>query len=112
MYQPIVIKKTNDLLEILQGINFFKDNDIENTEFAEKYFLKILTEKFINGKIYDDEFFDDEEFEICLNEIYVGSILTELKRKGYLNSYEDEYTDESFFLTDDGKEYLKNIQCE
>ncbi len=33
-----------------------------------------------------------------------------LKNKGYINSYEDENTEETFFLTEDGKEMLKNLK--
>lgn len=110
MYQPIVIETTNELIEMLISISFFKENDLNNTKFAENYFLNKLTEKFIDGKIYDEDLFTDEEFETCLKEIIVGTVLLNLKDKGYVNSYEDENTEEMFFLTEDGKEYLKNIQ--
>jgi DNA-binding PadR family transcriptional regulator len=41
-----------------------------------------------------------------------GSILYELKDKGYVNSYEDDNTEEMFFLTKKGKKYLKNDKLE
>jgi DNA-binding PadR family transcriptional regulator len=44
-----------------------------------------------------------------LKDIIAGSILYQLKEKGYVNSYEDENTDEVFFLTEEGREYVKNI---
>jgi DNA-binding MarR family transcriptional regulator len=47
--------------------------------------------------------------ETCLKEIIVGSTLQQLKEKGYINSYEDENTEE-VFLTEDSKEYIKNMK--
>jgi predicted transcriptional regulator len=37
-----------------------------------------------------------------------GTILNELKTKGLVNSYEDDNTEEMFFLTEKGKKVLKN----
>jgi hypothetical protein len=109
IYQPEVITKTKQIIEILSDINFFKDHEIEKTDFAEQYFNDKLTEKFINGEINDDGVFGEEEMENFLKEIIAGSILHQLKEKGYINSYEDENTDEVFFLTEEGKEYVKNM---
>ena len=50
--------------------------------------------------------------EICiiyLKEIIAGTLLNELKNKGLVNSYEDDDTEETFFLTDEGKEHLKKM---
>jgi hypothetical protein len=109
IYQPIVIEKTNEIINILEESDFFKENELESTEFAKKYFLNKLTEKFIIGDIdlENDPIFTDEEFEVCLREVFAGTILNELKDKGYVESYEDEVTEERFFLTEEGKEYLK-----
>lgn len=110
-YQPTVIEKTKEIINILIESQFFIDYELETTEFAEKYFLNKLTEKFIKEGIdYDiDELFSEQEFDVCLREIVAGSVLYELKSKGYVNSYEDENTDETFFLTEKGKEYIKDI---
>ncbi len=53
--------------------------------------------------------FTEEEFETLLKEIIAGTVLEELKSKGLVGSYEDEDTEEMFFLTPKGKKYLKNI---
>ena len=70
-----------------------------------------MTEKFINGQLdSDDELFGEDEFAKLLQELVAGSVLYELKEKGYINSYEDDETEEMFFLTEDGKKFLKNIK--
>lgn len=109
-YQPIVIEKTTEILCILEESNFFKDYEIENFDFAIKYLNDKLTEKFILGELDEqsDNLFGEEEFNVILREIIAGTILTELKHKGLVNSYEDDNTEELFFLTKKGKKVLKN----
>ena len=112
IYQPIVIEMTNDIITDLTESEFFADYEIQSTVFAEKYLLDKLTEKFILGELEneDDEFlgvFNDDEFEVVLREIVAGSVLYELKEKGLVDSYEDETTEEMFFLTKKGKRVMK-----
>ena len=109
IYQPIVIEKTTEILCILEESNFFKDYEIENFDFAIKYLNDKLTEKFISGKydMEEDEFFEEKEFETVLREIVAGTILYDLKKKGFVESYDDEITEELFFLTEKGKKLLK-----
>jgi hypothetical protein len=112
IYQPIVIEMTNEIITDLTESEFFADYDIQSTVFAEKYLLDKLTEKFILGELEndDDEFlgvFNDEEFDVVLREIVAGSVLYELKEKGLVDSYEDETTEEMFFLTKKGKRIMK-----
>jgi hypothetical protein len=110
IYQPIVIEKTNDIIESL--IDFFDDYEIESLDFAKEYLCDKLTEKFINGELEEDEIgnvllFTESEFEVILKELIAGSILYELKDKGLIGSYEDNTTEETFFLTKKGKKALK-----
>ena len=112
IYQPIVVEMTNEIITDLTESEFFADYEIQSTVFAEKYLLDKLTEKFILGELEneDDEFlgvFNDDEFEVVLREIVAGSVLYELKEKGLVDSYEDETTEEMFFLTKKGKKMLK-----
>jgi len=112
IYQPIVIEMANDIITDLMESEFFADYDIQSTVFAEKYLLDKLTEKFILGELEndDDEFlgvFNDDEFEVVLREIVAGSVLYELKEKGLVDSYEDDTTEEMFFLTKKGKRVMK-----
>lgn len=108
IYQPIVIERTNEIIETLIETNFFDDYEIKVTDFARNHISDNLTEKFINGDtdLSDDEIFTEEEFEKLLREIVAGTILNELKDKGLVNSYEDDNTEELFFLTEKGKKML------
>jgi predicted transcriptional regulator len=112
IYQPIVIEMTNDIISDLTESEFFSDYEIQSTAFAEKYLLDKLTEKFILGELEDDEneflgVFNDDEFDVVLREIVAGSVLYELKEKGLVDSYEDDSTEEMFFLTEEGKKHMK-----
>ena len=112
IYQPIVMEMTNDIINDLVETEFFKDYEIISTEFAKKYLLDKLTEKFILGELENDEdeflsVFNDDEFEVVLREIVAGSVLYELKEKGLVDSYEDDTTEEMFFLTKKGKRVMK-----
>ena len=112
IYQPIVIEMANEIITDLTESEFFADYEIQSTVFAEKYLLDKLTEKFILGELEneDDEFlgvFNDDEFEMVLREIVAGSVLYELKEKGLVDSYEDDTTEEMFFLTKKGKRVMK-----
>ena len=112
IYQPVVIEMTNEIISDLTESLFFEDYEIQSTVFAEKYLLDKLTEKFIIGELEndDDEFlgvFNDDEFEVVLREIVAGSVLYELKEKGLVDSYEDDTTEEMFFLTKKGKSAMK-----
>ena len=110
IYQPIVIEKANEIIESLR--DFFDEYEIKSMEFAQKYLCDKLTEKFIIGEL-DEELdielflFEEEEFETILRELIAGSVLYELKEKGLIDSYEDESTEEMFFLTEKGKNEMK-----
>ena len=110
IYQPIVIERTKEIIETLVETNFFLDYEIEVTNFAKNHISDKLTEKFINGDtdLTEDEIFSEDEFENLLREIVAGTILNELKTKGLVNSYEDDNTEEMFFLTEKGKKVLKS----
>ena len=115
VYQPIVIQKTQEIITILKETNFFTDYEIENLTFTENYLKDKLTEKFILGELdmSDDPNFDvfnDDEFDEIIRCIVAGSILYDLKTKGYVNSYEDENTEETFFLTEEGNFKLNKIK--
>jgi hypothetical protein len=109
-YQPIVIEETENLIQGLIESEFFLDYDITDYSFAKQHLLDILTEKYING-LFDDldnELFTEDEFTKLLQQIVAGSLLSDLKELGLINSYEDENTEETFFLTEEGKNLLRN----
>jgi hypothetical protein len=99
-YQPIVIEETENLIQGLIESEFFLDYDITDYSFAKQHLLDILTEKYING-LFEDE------FTKLLQQIVAGSLLSDLKERGLINSYEDENTEETFFLTEEGKNLLR-----
>jgi hypothetical protein len=110
IYQPIVIEKSNEIIESLTDL--FTDYEIMSLEFARKYLCDKLTDKFIEGSLDNDDedsilIFNDEEFEVMLREIVAGSVLYELKEKGLVDSYQDDTTEEMFFLTKKGKKVMK-----
>lgn len=112
VYQPVVIKRTDEIIEILIESDFFKDYELSNTETARNLILDELTTKFIKGDLdmEYDELFTEDEFTAVLNKIIAATMLKDLKEKGFLNSYEDDDTEETFFLTDEGKEAILNMK--
>jgi len=110
VYQPIVIEETENIINGLIESEFFSDYEIDNYSYAREHILDILTQKFIDGQLEDDdlELFTEDEFTVMLQNIIAGSILSELKERGLINSYEDETVEETFFLTDKGRELLND----
>ena len=108
VYQPEVIDASEKFILALEESHFFSDYEIEDKTFAKTYLLDVFTRKFIEGKLdYEEGMFNESEFETILKEIAAGSLLYQLKEKGFINSYEDDDTEETFFLTEEGKKYLK-----
>lgn len=112
VYQSGIIAKATEIVELLVESKFYEENEIKSTDFSMEYLLEKLTEKFISGEpVMDDDYlFSDEDFDVILKEILVGSHLSEIKRKGYINTYSDENTDEIYFITEQGKNYLKSLK--
>lgn len=109
IYQPKVKEIAKEIIDDLTESGFFTEYEIVSTEFANEYLCEKLTEKFIIGELdLEEALFDEDEFTKILQEIVDGSLLNELKKKGYINSYEDEDTEELFFLTEEGKKYVKD----
>ena len=79
-YQPIVIKKSEDIVFVLRETGFFEDYEIENEEFAFNYMCEKLTDKFIAGELNesaedDEHLFTEDEMEKFLRDLIAGSIL-------------------------------------
>jgi hypothetical protein len=112
-YQPIVLEETENMIQGLIESEFFSDYEINDYTFARQHISDILTQKFIDGILENEEdeeveLFTEDEFTKLLQEIVAGSLLYELKEKGLINSYEDDSTEETFFLTENGKKLLKD----
>jgi predicted transcriptional regulator len=110
IYQPEIKREADQIVKTLKESGFFNEFELENEKFATTHFCEKLTEKFIDGKFNDDELFTEEEFDGILKEIIAGSMLNQLKEKGYINSYEDDETEETFFLTEEGKKYMEELK--
>lgn len=110
VYQPIVIEETENLIQGLIESEFFKDYEIDDLTYTRERLLDVMTEKYLNGLLNDDEelLFTEEEFDNLLKDIIAGTLLHELKKKGMIESYEDDQTEERFFLTENGKKFLEN----
>jgi len=110
VYQPIVIEETEKLINGLIESQFFSDYEIDDYSYAMEHISDVLTQKFIDGGLDDYlELFTEDEFTELLQRIITGSLLSELKNRGLINSYEDETVEETFFLTDEGRDLLRNI---
>ena len=112
MIIPSIVQ--HHLETILMGLresDFFTEYEI-----SEKYANKLLTDQLMdiyvrNPSMEDNDFFwTEEEFEVLLQKIVTGSIMYELVDDGVLKSYEDEDTEETFFLTEKGKMLSKELK--
>lgn len=107
-YQPIVVKKSTQMLEVLEDLDFFTEHEINNKQYVFEYFCDVFTEKFIKGEITDDDIIINEyEFHKYLTEIILISALQSLKENNLVDSIEDENNEEVFFLTELGKNAVK-----
>jgi len=103
-FLPKIIEISDEIIEVLIEDKFFVDFEIQDMAYAKKRFCEELTAKFVNGELDEDgDIFTDSEYDVILNEIVAEDILRSLQKEGYVNSYEDDNTEEVFFLTDEGK---------
>lgn len=105
IYQPIVIERANEIMNVLRETDFFFEYEIEDESFAMTYLCDKLTDKFIKGELDEsiENLFHEDDMEQFLKEIVAGSLLYELQNKGIIDSIEDENNEERFFLTEKGK---------
>jgi hypothetical protein len=111
-YLPKIIEVSEEMINILIEDQFFDDFEITDYSYARKRFCDELTAKFIAGDLdfEDDELFTDEELDAILKEIAAESVLSTLKKSGYINSYEDDDVEETFFLTEKGKKEIERLK--
>ena len=109
-YLPKIETITEEIIQTLVEDEFFKDFEIEDYSYARKRFAEELTKKFlVNGLDEENGIFNEDEFDTILKEIAAEDVLRSLQKKGFINSYEDEGVEEIFFLTEKGREEMKNI---
>lgn len=110
-YLPKIQKITEDIISTLVEDNYFTDFEISSQDYARKRISDELTRKFLeNGLNNEDEgYLTEEEFDTILKEIVAEDLLRSLQKKGLIDSYEDDETEEMFFLTSKGKEEVNNM---
>ena len=109
-YQPIVMKRADETIELLESVNFFNENKIESTKYIRTRLCDMITEKFISGELTENEpMFTRDEFMELMKEIVAHSVLEGLQKKGLVGSYEDDDFEETFFITELGKNHMEKI---
>jgi len=101
-YQPFIIKLCDDVFHDLTG-------DITPSDRNKATLCDLLTQKFLDGELSegDTELFESEdEVAKFVNLCMVNDNLEVLHEKGLLGTYDDG---ETYFLTETGKMYSKNI---
>jgi hypothetical protein len=108
-YIPKVEAIADDIIQTLIEDKFFEDFEIKDYSYTRKRFCDELTAKFLLNGLEDEgiSLFNDEEFDKILKEVIAEDILRTLQKNGLINSYEDENTEEVFFLTDKGREEVE-----
>jgi hypothetical protein len=111
-YLPKIEKIAQELINTLIEDEFFEDFEIVDSAYAKKRFCDDLTTKFIAGGVDfdEDDIFTEDELDAILRDIIAENTLRSLEKSGFINSYEDETVEETFFLTEKGKAELTKIQ--
>jgi len=111
VYQPIVIEMCDEIINELIDSKFFEEYGITDYTYAKTHICDELTKKYINnGLDLETGIFTEDEFDLLLKTIIASNTLNKLKRLGYVNSYEDDETEEIFFINDKGREYLEKLK--
>jgi hypothetical protein len=111
-YLPKIQEITEGIIATLVDDNYFIDFEISSQDYARKRISDELTIKFLENGLNNEEdgYLSEDEFDIILKEIVAEDLLRTLQKKGLLNSYEDDNTEEVFFLTTLGKEEIVNLE--
>jgi ribosomal protein S8 len=110
-YLPKIQEITEEIIASLVEDDYFVDFEISSQDYARKRISDELTKKFLENGLDNEEegYFNEEEFDIILKEIIAEDVLRTLQKGGYINSYEDDDTEEMFFLTDLGKKRVSEM---
>ena len=107
-YQPFIIEKADEILEILK-------EDVVATDYSREVLCGLLTKKFIDGELNPDDdvsmiFDSEEELLGFINLCYTRQNLEHLEELGLVG----ELDDDQYFLTEKGKLYvdvmMKNLK--
>ena len=111
-YLPKIQEITEEIIASLVEDNYFTEFEISSEDYARKRISDELTRKFLeNGLDNEDEgYFSEDEFDTILKEIIAEDVLRSLQKNGLIDSYEDDETEEMFFLTDLGKNRVDEME--
>ena len=111
-YLPKIQEITEGIIATLVDDNYFIDFEISSQDYARKRISDELTIKFLENGLNNEEdgYLSEDEFDIILKEIVAEDLLRSLQKRGLLHSYEDDNTEEIFFLTTLGKEEIVNLE--
>jgi hypothetical protein len=109
MEQPkspkVVRRKVETVLDVIRKSGYFEIFDLKE-DYARKEITHTVLEEYAKQMSTNFEMtWGDKKIGEMLSRIFVGSILHELKEEGIVGTYEDENTEEVFFLTKKGKKY-------
>ena len=109
MEQPkspkIVKRKVETVLNVIRKSGYFEIFELKE-DYARKEITHTVLEEYTKQMSSNFEMtWGDKRIGEMLSRICVGSILHELKEEGIVGTYEDENTEEVFFLTKKGKKY-------
>lgn len=112
-YLPEIVTIVDVMVETLRLDGFFDDFDIDSDEYIKKRLSDELTQQFITSELdYENGFFTEEEYEKILKEVIAEDTLRSLQKNGLIDSYEDDKTEEVFFLTELGKKELGELNSD
>jgi hypothetical protein len=108
-YLPKIENIANEIIQTLIEDKFFEDFEIEDYSYTKKRFCEELTTKFLLNGLENEDIgiFNEDEFDKILKEIVAEDMLRSLQKTGLINSYEDDNTEEVFFLTEKGREEMQ-----
>lgn len=111
-YLPKIQEITEGIISTLVEDNYFTEFEISSEDYARKRISDELTRKFLENGLDNEEegYFTEDEFDTILKEIIAEDVLRSLQKNGLIDSYEDDETEEMFFLTDLGKTQVNEME--
>jgi hypothetical protein len=110
-YLPKIQEITEEIITTLVEDDYFTEFEISSQDYARKRISDELTRKFLENGLDNEEegYFSEDEFDTILKEIIAEDLLRTLQKNGLIDSYEDDETEEMFFLTDLGKTHVDKM---
>ena len=105
-YPDQVNKYVVDVVDLLLEDGFFQEEEIDP-----RIFYRVLADRILQNWLQNVPLkLDEKEMMEVITRAAASSVLENLKKKGVINSVEDEDGEEHFFLTEEGKKIAESIQ--